>query len=402
MELKVSEIVVLGEEQRQLQPAKVEEIADSVKEIGLMHPITIDSTNRLIAGLHRLEAFKLLGNEKIPVRVTEETNPLKLRLMHLDENLADGQLLPYEESVALKEKKEIYEKLYPETTETARKSRKNLNKELTEPESGSVTTGLRPNFTEDTAKKTGKSKSVIKENLQIANKIKPETYEKIKDTEIAQKKTELLQLARLEEEEQNEVIEKITEGKATKIRQAIQQTKKEHRKPVIIPDGEYDIIYADPPWKYDFAETSNREIENHYPTMELSEIEELELPTAENAVLFLWATAPKLPEAIDVLKAWGFRYVTCAVWDKEVIGMGYWFRGQHEILLVGVKGKYSPPEASKRISSVIKEKRQAHSRKPDRFYKIIEDMFPEGKYLEVFARRRFNDKWEVWGNEEIE
>jgi N6-adenosine-specific RNA methylase IME4 len=130
-----------------------------------------------------------------------------------------------------------------------------------------------------------------------------------------------------------------------------------------IPE-KFDVIYADPPWKYDFAETDNRKIENHYITMDNSDIAKMNVPAADNCVLFMWATAPKLIEAIEVLKGWGFEYKTCAVWDKEKVGMGYWFRGQHELLMVGVKGNVSPPEASIRISSVIRESRQRHSRKP--------------------------------------
>jgi len=76
-------------------------------------------------------------------------------------------------------------------------------------------------------------------------------------------------------------------------------------------------------------------------------------------VLYLWATAPKLLEAIEVMKAWNFSYKTHAIWDKEKIGMGYWFRGQHELLLVGTKGHFSPPAASLRIPSVIREARNS-------------------------------------------
>lgn len=105
----------------------------------------------------------------------------------------------------------------------------------------------------------------------------------------------------------------------------------------------YQVIYADPPWRYDFSQSKTRKIENQYPTMKLEDIKQLEVPVEDNSVLYLWTTAPKLQEGIEVLKAWGFEYKTCAIWDKEVIGMGYWFRNQHEVLLVGVRGKFSPP-----------------------------------------------------------
>jgi N6-adenosine-specific RNA methylase IME4 len=164
-------------------------------------------------------------------------------------------------------------------------------------------------------------------------------------------------------------------------------------------NGKYDVIYADPPWQYEFSETENRAIENKYPTMELEEIKNMNIPAEDSAILLMWATAPKLEEAISVLNAWGFSYKTCAVWDKEKIGMGYWFRGQHELLLVGTKGKFSAPLPENRVSSVYRETRTAHSKKPDFYYGLIEKMFPDGKYLELFARQKFNKKWEVWGNQ---
>lgn len=109
------------------------------------------------------------------------------------------------------------------------------------------------------------------------------------------------------------------------------------------------VLLADPPWQYDFAETDSRQIENQYPTATVDEIcDHIDAawvpPHSEDAVLFFWATAPKLREAMKVMDAWGFQYKTHAVWDKEKIGMGYWFRGQHELLLVGTRGDMSPPE----------------------------------------------------------
>jgi len=174
---------------------------------------------------------------------------------------------------------------------------------------------------------------------------------------------------------------------------------KENIKIIQIPKGKFNIIYCDPPWRYDFAETSNREIENQYPTMDIEDIKGLNIPADDNSVLYMWATAPKLIEALEVMKAWGFQYKTNAVWDKEIIGMGYWFRGQHEFLLVGVKGKFSPPEQENRYSSVIREKRTKHSKKPLILYDMIEKMYPNGKYIELFSRNKYSERWEVWGNQ---
>lgn len=162
----------------------------------------------------------------------------------------------------------------------------------------------------------------------------------------------------------------------------------------------YDIIYADPPWRYDFSNSKSRKIENQYPTMTIDEICSLDVKniTNKDCILYIWATAPKLLEALKVINAWGFEYKTQAIWDKEIIGMGYWFRGQHEILIVATKGKVSPPEQKLRVSSVIKEKRTKHSKKPIYIRSLIEMWYPNYNKLEMFARES-GEKWDVWGNE---
>jgi N6-adenosine-specific RNA methylase IME4 len=165
-----------------------------------------------------------------------------------------------------------------------------------------------------------------------------------------------------------------------------------------IPTGLFDVILADPPWRYEFSETDSREVENQYPTMSLDRIKELKIPTAENAILFLWSPAPKLEEALQVISSWGFSYRTGAVWDKGQIGMGYWFRSQHEHLLLAVKGTPTTPPESVRYSSVIRSPREEHSKKPDVVYEMIEAMFPTAKKVELFARV-MRMGWSSWGNQ---
>lgn len=162
----------------------------------------------------------------------------------------------------------------------------------------------------------------------------------------------------------------------------------------------YSVIYADPPWRYEEGSTtSNRIIENHYPTMILDDIKRLPVvDIAEpNCALFLWATPPKLDEAMSILPAWGFTYRTCAVWVKDRIGMGYWFRQQHEMLLVATRGSISPPAPSDRVSSVISAAREEHSVKPVQVYELIERTFPAPR-MEMFARSQ-RPGWDSWGNQ---
>jgi N6-adenosine-specific RNA methylase IME4 len=162
----------------------------------------------------------------------------------------------------------------------------------------------------------------------------------------------------------------------------------------------FDLVLADPPWRYDFSKSSSKCIERHYPTMPLSAI--AELPVAEvaarNAILFLWATAPKIQEALAVMASWGFIYKTNAVWDKQVNGMGYYFRGRHEHLLIGTRGQALTPPVSSRPASVISARRGRHSAKPPILYDILERMYPGLSKLELFARS-VRPGWVSWGNQ---
>jgi N6-adenosine-specific RNA methylase IME4 len=162
----------------------------------------------------------------------------------------------------------------------------------------------------------------------------------------------------------------------------------------------YPIIYADPPWRYEHSKTDNRVIENQYPTMALDDICALpvgDIATADS-VLFMWATNPKLAEAMTVIDSWGYVYRTNFVWVKDKIGMGYYARQQHELLLVAARGSVPVPEPSNRRSSVVHAPRLEHSHKPTEFYQIIEAMYPEYDRLELFARSA-RTGWSAWGNE---
>ena len=166
-----------------------------------------------------------------------------------------------------------------------------------------------------------------------------------------------------------------------------------------LPAGQFHVLYADPPWRYDFAASPDRrQIENHYPTMTLAEIKALDIPASDDAVLFLWATSPKLAEALEVIEAWGFEYRTCMVWVKDKIGMGYYARQRHELLLVAKRGNLPVPEPGLRPDSVIEAPRLDHSAKPPVVYDMLESMYPEATKAELFARNQ-RDGWTGWGNE---
>lgn len=174
------------------------------------------------------------------------------------------------------------------------------------------------------------------------------------------------------------------------------------KQPPPLPKGKYRVIYADPPWQYEFSKSDSREIENQYPTMTVEEICELDVRSivAPDCVLLLWATSPKLREALEVIDAWGFEYKTCAIWDKQKIGMGYYFRQQHELLLVATVGSPAAPEAEDRPSSVFSAPRGKHSAKPTEVLTAIETMYPpdESSHIELFCREP-RESWSAWGNQ---
>lgn len=165
--------------------------------------------------------------------------------------------------------------------------------------------------------------------------------------------------------------------------------------------GRFPVIYADPPWRYDnVPETESRFIEEQYPTMSIEDI--CALPVKDiatpDAVLFLWATSPLLPYAMRVIEAWGFSYKTSAVWVKDRIGMGYFFRQRHELLLVATRGSPPTPLPGDRPDSVIEAALGKHSSKPDAVAARIERMYPGLPRVELFARS-LREGWSAWGNQ---
>jgi N6-adenosine-specific RNA methylase IME4 len=156
-----------------------------------------------------------------------------------------------------------------------------------------------------------------------------------------------------------------------------------------MPDKKYGVIYADPPWEFEpySDETGmDRAAGNYYPTLGGELICRMDIPAADDCILFLWATAPMLPDALTVMAAWGFSYKSNIVWAKNKAGTGYWSRNKHEHLLIGTRGKVPAPAPGEQSSSVIEATVGRHSEKPAVFRKMIQEMFPSLPKLEMFAR----------------
>lgn len=179
-----------------------------------------------------------------------------------------------------------------------------------------------------------------------------------------------------------------------------------------LTQNQFGVILADPPWNYANAGCRGA-AENHYPTMSVDEICGLPIATLanENCVLLLWTTWPQLQEGLQVIKAWGFNYITGFPWVKITskpsqtqwgdwkiepqYGVGFWIRGCTEPLLIARRGKVSPPTDG--LIGLLSENYR-HSRKPENIYHYAETL--PGPYLELFARR-LRLGWNSWGNEAL-
>lgn len=175
-------------------------------------------------------------------------------------------------------------------------------------------------------------------------------------------------------------------------------------------DRRFGAILADPPWRFQNktgkVAPEHRRL-NRYGTMTLDEIKALPVAriAAEPSHLYLWVPNALLPEGIDVLGAWGFRYKSNIVWHKirkdggsDGRGVGFYFRNVTELILFGVRGKNARtlPPGRRQVNYLATRKRE-HSRKPDEQYDIIESCSP-GPYLELFARGT-RKNWAMWGNQ---
>lgn len=169
----------------------------------------------------------------------------------------------------------------------------------------------------------------------------------------------------------------------------------------------YGMIMVDPPWSFDHWSdkgATNKSARGNYGVMTLDDIKSLPVAdlASDNAVIWLWATHPMFPQALDVMKAWGFRYVTSGVWVKRTatgklaFGTGYRLRCASEPFLIGVVGN---PETPRNIRTVIEGPVREHSRKPEEAYAAAEHMTPPGAFrADVFARQR-RPGWDGFGNE---
>lgn len=391
MKLDIARIQV-GQRKRKLDEAKVRSLAESLQIVGQLQPITVARREygnyRMIAGLHRLEAAKLLGWETIEAQEFEG-DVVAAELAEIDENLMRNDLTVLEEGEHLARRQELVGRnvgRYPDPNRVTVTPLKTTN---------------------EIAQEIGLSKESAKKRMQAARNIVPEVKDAIRNTEIADSTTQLLELARLAPDKQVEVAKAITDG-AINVADAKRQVKKAEvianlenveAKEAKKIQGVYDVIVIDPPWPMKKIErdVAPNQVEFDYPTMSLDEIKALEVPCADDCHVWLWTTQKYLPEAFDVLKSWGLKYVCTFVWHKpggfQPFGLPQY---NCEFALYARRGT---PEfiAFDDFKLCFDAPRGHHSEKPEPFYELVRRV-TAGRRLDMFSRRAING-FETWGKE---
>ena len=427
MRIKIDEVKV-GTRKRKLDEERVRELAESIRELGLLQPIGIQGDGTLVFGWHRLEACKLLGWDEIEATVVSAEDALRAELAEIDENLIRNELTALERAEHLARRKELYEQLYPFAKPEVQRLKglkpfRNNPSHLSVCESCLTTPSAETvsalgngrqlqqtdTFASATAKKTGLSERSIRHDIQIATAIAPEVRDAIRETPLADSKRGLIKLARLNAEEQMRVVRVLVEGTAQDVADAVRWIRKQERivelerqreaiesGRLAVPVGLFDVIVVDPPWPYGTEyDPYTRRAASPYPEMSLEKIREIRLPAKEDCVLWLWTTHLFMRHAFAILDAWGFREVAILTWVKDRLGLGSWLRSKSEFCIMAVKGK--PVVNLTNQSTVLFAPMREHSRKPDEFYEMVETLCP-GRKLDFFSREP-RPGWEQYGND---
>jgi N6-adenosine-specific RNA methylase IME4/ParB-like chromosome segregation protein Spo0J len=322
----------------------IKPLAESIAEVGLLHPVVVTPEGRLIAGQRRLEACRLLGWPDIPVTVVDL---LQAARGEAHENLIRKDLLP-SEIVALKRAIEPLER-------RAARERQGNRVDLGH-----------------ASDEQGEARDKIARYLGVGRT----TVERAEA---------VVEAAEEDPEEFGYLVQQM--DKSGKVAGAyrrltvLKQAKELESDPPKLPDGPFQVIVADPPWRY---ESSN---DLPYPTMTIEEIKALPVENIadENAILWLWSTNAHLRVAFDVIEAWGFEYKTLLTWVKDRMGTGEWLRGQTEHCLLAARGK--PAFVGGSHTTVLEAVRREHSRKPEEFFGIVKETCP-GTKVELFCRQQ--------------
>ncbi len=358
-------------------------------------PILVTPAHVLIDGRHRLAAGLLLAWDFVRVEVVE-LSALHAELAEIDANIMRNDGTELERANELKRRKEIYEALYPETMKGVAGAHASNKVQGNEHNANEIIS-----FASDTASKTGKSARSIQQSTQIATNIPADVQQAIANTSVADSKTELLTLARLEWARMREVAGVIVSGAATGVSEALDQLRRFEAAQTSAPTGKYRCIVIDPPWNVKKIEREVRPNQSKhldYPTMTLDEIAALPVPDLaleDGCHLYVWTTQKYLPDALRLVEGWGFRYQCLMTWVKPGGMTPYSWMYNTEHVIFARRGNLSLLRNGLKLS--FEAAATGHSVKPNVFYERVATASPEPR-LEMFARQP-REQFSVWGSE---
>lgn len=336
-------------------------LAESIAEVGLLHPVVVTPEGRLIAGQRRLEACRSLGWTDVPVTVIDLYQAAR---GEAHENFLRKDLLP-SEIVTLKRAIEPLER---------REARERQGHQA-----GACPPGT---MAEGQVRSSGEARDKIARYLGVGRT----TIERAEA---------VVEAAEDNPEEFGYLVEQMDRsGKIASAYRRLEVLKQARQLEIAtpaFPTGPFQVIVADPPWQYEPSSSLP------YPTMALEDIKSLPVSSivADDATLWLWTTTAHLRVAFEVVEAWGFEYKTLLTWVKDRMGTGEWLRGQSEHCLLAARGK--PIFIHGQHTTVIRAARREHSRKPEEFYRLVESSCP-GSKLDLFAREE-RVGWRTFGNQ---
>jgi N6-adenosine-specific RNA methylase IME4 len=342
----------------------IEGLAQSINQVGLLHPIVITADGRLIAGQRRLEACKSLGWSKIPVTIIDLKDILRGQT---DENTLRKDLTP-SEAVA------IAMVIEPEVKKEASQHQTVQAGGKLEPPGGKLPPG------------TGKTRDKLARLVGMSGR----TLEKA---------TGVVNAAREDPEKYGHLVKQMdAKGKVDGAFRELERLQNRNSMVTtargLAEEASFDVILAIPPWIEGRQENDTVADIEPSQVMSVKDMKKLKLPIVADAVLFLQTPPRKLPSALELLAAWCFEYKTFQVWSYLNRASSGLVAEIHHVVLIGVKGNH-PASVLENLAPSITPVKPLLVLKPLTIYDCIEKVFPAGKYLEVFSRSN-RQGWTSW------
>jgi N6-adenosine-specific RNA methylase IME4 len=374
-----------------MDEARFKELVEDIRENGLLHPIILWQ-GKILDGRNRHRAWIELGRDPADIKTENyQGNPFDYAWSANGQRRDLVQDQRYLIWKRCQKGAETWRAEHEKTTERANKARTEVAKERPREEGGafkaSPGTSCADTGRDHKAEATKTTRAAVAKEAGV-NRGSVERMDRL-------------------DKNRPDLADRVARGEM-KPTEAMREMKKEEvvKKIAALPDGKYRVIYADPPWSYndELAVSGYTAALDHYPTMPLSEICVLDVKSlaASDSALLMWGTFPLLPDALEVIKALGFKYKTAFVWDKKRGSFGHYHRTEAELLLIATRGSCTPDLDTKE-NQIQRLLRTDHSRKPSEFRDMIDRMWPHGPRIELFQRKEAVPKhWHVWGAESVE